>query len=144
MFFLYIINLYFVAASVLGVVGSQPPGFFEGAIRQFISITFDDDMGARRAFSVEPPVISRGKGEGQFIILQIVLANIHMVAVTGEVVQRLAGQLHLFLGELSSRLPALDQLFLDLGQICLAQRDVQGIADGFQVLDIIGCLLDEV
>ena len=56
-------------------------GFFEGAIRKLLSFTLDDDMGARDAFGMEPPVVACGEFEGQFFVLEVILAHIHMEAI---------------------------------------------------------------
>ncbi len=92
---------------------------------------------------MEPPVVSAGKGEGQLIILQIILPHIHMVSVAGNIVHGSAGELYFFLCKFSADVSALHQFFFNLRQVSLVHGDVQSVADGFQILDIVGGLPDQ-
>ena len=86
MFFLYIINLNFIAATALGIVCGKSSGFFKSTIRKFIPIRFDDDMGTRSTFCVEPPVTAICEREGQFIVLQIVFADVDVITIGRDIV----------------------------------------------------------
>ncbi len=66
-----------------------------------------------------------------------------MITVAGNIMHRPAGQFDLLLGVLSSDIAALYQLFFDLDEIGLIHGDIQRVADGFQIPDIIGGLLDQ-
>ena len=118
--FLYIIDLNFFIFPSLGIVGSQPGSFLEGAVRKLFSFGFHNDMGTRDSFCVEPPVISSRDLEGQILILVVVFADVDMESVGGKVVEWAACDFHF----LSSRTVLFDeaifrQLLLDLGQIFL-------------------------
>ena len=93
-------------------------------------------MGAGNALGMEPPVISGGEFEGQFIVLEIIFSYINMEAVTAQVMEGLAGDLRFFCAALSADVTALGQFLLDLHQIFLFQGDIQGRADGLQVVDL--------
>lgn len=118
--FLYIIDLNFFIFPSLGIVGSQPGSFLEGAVRKLFSFGFHNDMGTRNPFCVEPPVISSRDLEGQLLILVVVFADVDMESVGGKVVEWAACDFYF----LSSRTVLFDeaifrQLLLDLGQIFL-------------------------
>src|SRR5699024_7597240 len=90
MLFLDVIDLGLFASPVFGIIGCQTPGFLKGTVRNLVAAAFQDHMGTRYTFCVEPPVISRGEVECQFFILKIILSYIHMIAVTGDIVKRTA------------------------------------------------------
>ncbi len=94
MLLLHVVNLHFITSTVFGIVRGQSPGFLKGAVRQLVPSGLYDYMGSRRSFSVEPPVAAGGEGEGKLVVLQVVLSYIHMVAVTGNIVQGLVGELY--------------------------------------------------
>ena len=54
-------------------------------------------MGAGDTFGVEPPVIACGKFKGQLFVLNIILTDVYMKAVRGNVMQRFACDFLLFL-----------------------------------------------
>ena len=82
--------------------------------------------------------------EGQLLVLEIVLPYIDMVAIAGDVVEGAACDAHLLFGTPAADVACLGQLLLDLDQVLLGPGDVQGIADGLQVLDVLPGLLDEL
>ena len=82
--------------------------------------------------------------EGQLLVLQIVFSYIHMIAVAGDVVEGAACDAHLLLCAAAADITGLGQLLLDLYQVLLGPGDVQGVADGLQVLDVIAGLLYEL
>ena len=133
-----IVNLDFIIVPAFGVPGGQGSGLFEGAVRQLFALGADYHVGTRNAFGVEPPVIAVGNLEGHFLILVVVLSNIDIKPVGGAVVVRAAGDLRLFRAVRAFLYKAeFHQLFFDLHQIILLQRDIQGGADGFQVVDFL-------
>ena len=77
MFFLYIVDLDFIASSHAGVVCGKPSCLFKGCIRQLVAVCFYDYMRAGRLFGVEPPVISGGKIKGQLVILKIIFSDVY-------------------------------------------------------------------
>ena len=79
--FFHIVDLYLFPAPHAGVVCGETSCLLEGGVRKLIPVCLHDHMGAGCLFGVEPPVISRGKAEGQLIILEIVLPDIHVIAV---------------------------------------------------------------
>ena len=81
LFFLDVVDFDFFRVTAFGVVSGQSAGFFEGAVRELLSFTLDDDVGARDAFGMEPPVVACGEFEGQFFVLEVILAHIHMEAI---------------------------------------------------------------
>ena len=87
MLFFDIINLYLVTSPVLGVISGQPSRFLKYPVGKFSSAGFDDDVGAGSALGVEPPVISGCKMKGQILVLEIILAHIHVTAVAGQIVE---------------------------------------------------------
>ena len=50
-------------------------------VREIFIIGLDDDVGARHSLCVEPPVISGCKFKGQFIILIVIFADVHVIAI---------------------------------------------------------------
>ena len=95
-------------------------------------------MGAGDSLGVEPPVAAGGKAEGQLFVLVVIFSHINVIAVTAYIVEGNAGDFHLFPpgGAFSADIAAFDQFLADLDQIFLLLRDVQGGADGFQVLHL--------
>ena len=85
LFFLHVVNLNFIGTTHAGIISCKSGCFFECTVRKFIPMCFDNDMGSRSLFCMEPPVISDCKVECQFFILKIVLSDIHMITVTGNV-----------------------------------------------------------
>ena len=59
-----------------------------------------------------------------------------MEAVAAQIMEGLAGDLCFFRAALSADVAALGQFLLDLHQIFLFQGDIQGRADGLQVVDL--------
>ena len=92
---------------------------------------------------MEPPVISHGKIKGQLVVLEIIFPHIHMVSVAGNVVERCVPDLYFFAGKLALDVSGLRQFFFDSGEIVLSQGNVQGSLDGFQISDIVLCLLTQ-
>ena len=64
--FLYIIDLNFFIFPSLGIVGSQPGSFLEGAVRKLFSFGFHNDMGTRNVFGMEPDIVAPGVKEEAF------------------------------------------------------------------------------
>ena len=141
MFFLHIVNLYFFSAAHAGIVSREPAGVLEYGIGHLLARGFDDDMGAGGVFDMEPPVVACGKMEGELVILQIVFSHIHMIAIAGEIMERRVFYFHLLFGKFPAHIAGADELFLDFGQVVLGKSDIQGSLYGFQVEDIIFCLL---
>lgn len=124
MFLFDIINLDLIIAAILGVVGRKLPSFFKYSVRHLTVLRFDDDVGTRCSFGVEPPVASIGKMESQFFILEIVLSYINVIAVAGQIVERLALKLYFFLREFTAYISTLSQFFLNLCQVILTKCDI--------------------
>lgn len=94
MFFLNVVNLYFFISSVLRVVGRKFSSFLKSPVWQLLAIGFHDDMRSRTAFCVEPPVVSNSEMESQFVVLQIIFSNIHMITIAGNIVEWFACNLY--------------------------------------------------
>ena len=136
MFFLNIINFHFFLSASLGVVGSQTAGFFKGSVGKFFcAFGFDDYMRAWSVLGVEPPVITSCKFKGQFIVLIIVFAYIHMEAVTADIVEGLTCDFHFLIAAFTVDIAAFNQLFLNLSQIFFQKCNIQRILNGFQMVD---------
>ena len=94
-------------------------------------------MGARESFGVEPPIISGGKFEGQFFILKIVFSYIEVKAIFGDIVEGFAGDTGRFIfGASFFCISGFAQFVLQLGQIFLAGGNIEGVADGFQIINL--------
>ena len=95
-------------------------------------------MGTGLPFGMEPPVVAGGYFEGQLVILEIIFAHIHMVAVGGDIVEGAAGYPFpacacRVLFDIAIR----GQLLFDLGQIALGHSNIQGGGDRFQMFDFL-------
>ena len=102
-------------------------------------------MGAGYALGVEPPVISICKPEGQLLILIVVFAHIDVVSVRGNIMEGLAGDLWpLIVWTALFHIAVFHQFLLDLHQIIFSQSDIQGRADGFQMVDFRLCLVGQL
>ena len=144
-FFLNVVDLHFLIFPSLGVEGCQSPGLLKYPVRELSALALYDDMGTGDPLCVEPPVVSRGELKGQLFILVIVLSHIDVEAVGGEVVEGTACDFLLFhVGAVFFNEAVFGQLHLDLRQILLLQSDVQGGADGFQMVDLPLRLLYEL
>ena len=124
MFLFNIINLNLIVTAILGVVGRKLSGFFKYPVRHLAVLRFDDDVGTRCSFGVEPPVTSIGKMESQFFILEIVLSYINVISVTGQIVEWLALKLYFFLREFTADISTLSQFLLNLCQIIFTECDI--------------------
>ena len=88
--FLDIVDFHLVIVTAFGIVGGQGTGFFKEAVGKVgAALSFYDDMGSGNAFCVEPPVVSCGQLEGEFLILVVVLSHVNVEAVGGNVVEGL-------------------------------------------------------
>ena len=95
--FLDIVDFHLVIVTAFGIVGGQGTGFFKEAVGKVgAALSFYDDMGSGNAFCVEPPVVSCGQLEGEFLILVVVLSHVNVEAVRRNVVEGLAGDFRLF------------------------------------------------
>ena len=81
--------------------------------------------------------------EGEFFVLKIIFSNIHMETVWRNIVERFACDLHLFGRLLSADKSTFDQFFLDLDQVILASCNIQGFADGLQIINLIFRFFDQ-
>ena len=124
MFLFNIINFNLIIATVLGVVGGKFTGFFKYPVRHLAVLRFDDDVGTRCSFGVEPPVSTIGKMESQFFILEIVLSYINVIAVAGQIVEWLALKLYFFLREFTADISTLSQFLLNLCKVILTKCDI--------------------
>ena len=110
MFFLDIVDLHFVCSTVFRVVSGQTTCFFKGTVRKFIPAAFDDNVRSRSTFCMEPPVIAiRLKEKVSSSFLQVVLSNVHIITITGNVMHWFAGQFNFFLRMFSADIAALHQ-----------------------------------
>ena len=143
MLFLDVIDLDLFLLAPLGVVGGKACSLLESAVGKVFALRFYHHVGSGDLLGMEPPVASIGKLEGQLVILKIILADIHVESVTADIVEGLAGDLHLFLTALAMDIAAFRELLLDLRQVFFLQGDFQGGGDGFQVIDLGFYLLRE-
>ena len=143
MFFLHIVDLHLFGFRILGVMGSQAGRLLESAVRHFVSAGLYDNVGAGRSFGVEPPVVPCGKVESQFIVLEIILPDIHVIAVRRNIVEWLTGDLDFLFGKFAPDVSGRDQLFLELRQVVLPACHFQCIYDGFQIGDLVVSLLNQ-
>ena len=58
MLFFNIVDFYFIAAPVFGIVGGKFSRFLEYPVRQNVPVGLDDNKRTGRAFGMEPPIIS--------------------------------------------------------------------------------------
>ena len=123
MFFLNVVDLYFVSTTILRIVSGQTTCFFKGTVRKFIPAAFDDNVRSRSTLCMEPPVIAIGKRKSKFFILQVVLSNVHIITITGNVMHWFAGKFNFFLCMFSADIAALHQFLFDLGKIRFAHDD---------------------
>ena len=138
LFFFYIIDFDFFLIASGGVVGGKTCRFFKGCVRKLFSAGFYDDMRTRSALCMEPPVVADSKLKGQFLILQVVLTDVHGKTIAADIVERTACDFYLFGTAFSADIAAFDQLFLDLNKVFLCPRAMsRAFADGFQMLDFI-------
>ena len=100
-------------------------------------------MGTGHFFGVEPPVVSCGELEGKLVVLVVVFAYINIVAIAGNIVEGLGLHLHFgafFVSVMAFHVAVLHQLFLDLGKVAFLSGNIKGIGNGFQMLDLAGCV----
>lgn len=94
--FLDVVDFHLVVVTSFGIVGGQGAGFFKETVGKVgAALCLYDDMGAGDAFGVEPPVVACCQLEGEFLILVVVLSNVNVEAVGGNVVEGLAGDFRL-------------------------------------------------
>ena len=107
-------------------------------------------MGPRDVVGVHPDIAGLCEVEGELIILCVVLADVDVVTVTADIVQRFADRsagAAFFAGFVeagalfaSSRVTpyksAVLELLPDLGEIAFVGGQVQGGADALQVVDL--------
>ena len=118
-FLLNVINLYLFRLTVPGIVGRQPGSFLEGRVGKLICAGLYNNVGAGSALGVEPPVIAGSDFKGQFFILKVIFAHVHVVAITGDIVERPGGDFDLLARIFAPDIAVLGQLFLDLDKILL-------------------------
>ena len=78
---LQVVDFYLVLIPPLGIVGGEGGCLFKAAIREFLSVRFDNDMGARHTLRVKPPVGTRGDFKRELFVLVVVLADEDIEAV---------------------------------------------------------------
>ena len=94
---------------------------------------------------MKPPVIARGHLEGQFFILIIVLAHIHVKSVGRDVVEGPAGNPGLLVaGPAFLDVTVFHQFLFDLHKVILLKGNIQRRTDGFQMVNLCLCLLCQV
>ena len=74
---------------------------------------------------MEPPVVADSKLKGQFLILQVVLTDIHGKTIAADIVERTACDFYLFGAAFSADIAAFDQLFLDLHEIVFRECNIE-------------------
>ena len=84
--------------------------------------------------------ISDCKVECQFFILKIVLSDIHMITVTGNVMEWFVFDLDFFLCIFSADIAGVCELFFDFSKIIFCQCNIKCCLNGFQVSDLVQCL----
>ncbi len=82
LFLLNVVDLHFFLLSAFGIVGGKSARLFKSTVRQLLPFGLYHHMGAGDAFGMEPPVVTGGEFEGQFIVLEIIFSYINMEAVT--------------------------------------------------------------
>ena len=98
---LEIADFNFLLLSSGRVPGSEGSGFLEHSVREivhFLSPRTEDDVRAGDVLGVEPDIGRRAEAESEFLVLQIVLADIEVIAVGAPVMERLAGRNPLLFG----------------------------------------------
>jgi len=79
---LYIIDLDLVCAAAGGIVGSCGGGKLIDVIGEHVGVfPLDDHMGTGHLLGVEPPVSGVGELERQFVVLEVVLPDVDVIAV---------------------------------------------------------------
>ncbi len=131
-----IINLNLVVVPAFGIVTGKFSGFLEHAIRQFFIVGFYDDVGTRHSFCMEPPVISGCELEREFIVLEVIFANINIIAVGGDGSGTACSYFWPFVGALPADIAVFDQLFLDLYEIVFRECNIERGCDALQVFDL--------
>ena len=78
--------------------------------------------------------------EGEFFVLQVVFSHIDVVAVAGDIVERLVFNPGLlFFGEPAADVSGACQFLPDLGQVFLGKGDIERGLDGLQIVDVLQC-----
>ena len=127
--FFCVVDFHFVLSFCFGIISGQFCRFFKGAVGEFFTAGFYNDVRSGDAFGVEPPVVAGSKFKGQFFVLVIVLPYINMVAVTADIVERAAGDFCFFRAAFAPDIAAFDQLLFDLYQVFFGKGDVEGSSD---------------
>ena len=86
---------------------------------------------------MEPPVITDSKMKCEFFILEIILSNIHMISITGNIMQRLTFNLNFLFSEFAAHISGINQLFFDLSEIVLSLCDEKSVLYRFQIINIL-------
>ena len=101
-------------------------------------------MGAGNSLRMKPPVISGCKFKSKLFVLVIIFADVNIVAVGGAVVEGLAFYFCLLVRPLPLDIAKFCEFLLDLHQIVLRERDVEGSGNAFQMRDLCLCLKDQI
>ena len=75
--------------------------------------------------------------EGEFFVLQVVFSHIDVVAVAGDIVERLVFDPDLLFGEPAADVACACQLLPDLRQVFFGKGDIERSLDGLQIVDIL-------
>ena len=81
LFLLNVVDLHFFLLSAFGIVGGKSARLFKSTVRQLRPFGLYHHVRAGDAFGMEPPVISGGECEGQFVILEIIFSYVNMKTV---------------------------------------------------------------
>ena len=93
---------------------------------------------------MKPPVVSDSEAESEFVVLKIVFADVHIISVAGNIVQRFIFDLYFLFCKFSAHISGGDQFFFDLGEVIFTACDIQSGTDGFQISDLFLCFFDQM
>lgn len=143
------IDSHFALTPPFGIVGSESDSLSKAAVREFLPVRFDDHVGVRHAFHVEPPVGAGNYFENEPFTLEIVFADIDIEAVAGAEVKRV--RLDFLRMFLSRRVPAShilegSKFLLNFNEVVLLGHELQGSQNGgeacFSLYGLFELLID--
>ena len=121
---LEIVDLDLVGFATLGVVACEHRSLLIYTIRHFFPLVLYNNVRSWHAFCVKPPVVSGCKFEGKLIVLVVVFADIHIVTIGRNIVERFAFHFLLLACSMFLDKPVFRQFLLDLDKIIGGERDI--------------------
>ena len=92
---------------------------------------------------MEPPVIAFCKLKGKLFVLEVILSDIHMIAIAGNVMKRFAFVFHFLFREFAPYISCCNQFVFDCIKVIFILSNVQCVHDRFQINNFIFRFLDQ-